>query len=185
MLNDQYWSERYEKSQTGWDVGNVSPSLKEYFDQLTDKSVAILIPGCGNAYEAEYLLQQGFTDITLIDISGVLVQNLQEKLKKLMSEMDKNEEDWINKRLSQDLLNRQNSLMPELMQAEKALKEQGEDPKRESKNALQKWRENPPPNLVPYLKKQQENNMLFQKVPVDLWPKYQQKVQKYLEQFQR
>jgi SAM-dependent methyltransferase len=43
--------------------------------------VAILIPGCGNAYEAEYLLQQGFTDITLIDISGVLVQNLQEKLK--------------------------------------------------------------------------------------------------------
>ena len=40
-----------------------------------------MIPGCGNAYEAEYLLQQGFTDITLIDISGVLVQNLQEKLK--------------------------------------------------------------------------------------------------------
>jgi hypothetical protein len=111
--------------------------------------------------------------------------DLQEKLKKLISEMDKNEEDWINKRLGQDLLNRQNSLMPELMQAEKALKEQGEDPKRESKNALQKWRENPPPNLVPYLKKQQENNTLFQKVPVDLWPKYQQKVQKYLEQFQR
>jgi methyl halide transferase len=81
MLNDRYWSERYEKSQTGWDVGNVCPALKDYFDQLTDKSVAILIPGCGNAYEAEYLLQQGFTDITLIDISGVLVQNLQEKLK--------------------------------------------------------------------------------------------------------
>ena len=85
MLNDQYWSERYEKSQTGWDVGNVSPSLKEYFDQLTDKSVAIMIPGCGNAYEAEYLLQQGFTDITLIDISGVLVQNLQEKLKNFIN----------------------------------------------------------------------------------------------------
>jgi SAM-dependent methyltransferase len=81
MLNDQYWSERYEKSQIGWDVGNVSPALKNYFDQLTDKSVAILIPGCGNAYEAEYLLQQGFTDVTLIDISGVLVQNLLEKLK--------------------------------------------------------------------------------------------------------
>lgn len=81
MLNDQYWSERYEKSQTGWDVGNVSPALKDYFDQLTNKSASILIPGCGNAYEAEYLLQQGFTDITLIDISGVLVQNLQEKLK--------------------------------------------------------------------------------------------------------
>ena len=52
--------------------------------------------------------------------------DLQEKLKKLISEMDKNEEGWINKRLGQDLLNRQNSLMPELMQAEKALKEQQE-----------------------------------------------------------
>jgi len=81
MLNDQYWSERYEKSQTGWDVGNISPALKDYFDQLTNKSLSILIPGCGNAYEAEYLLQAGFTDVTLIDISGVLVQNLQEKLK--------------------------------------------------------------------------------------------------------
>lgn len=81
MLNDQYWSERYVKSQTAWDVGNVSPALKDYFDQLTNKSISILIPGCGNAYEAEYLLQQGFTDITLIDISGVLVQNLQVKLK--------------------------------------------------------------------------------------------------------
>lgn len=81
MLNDQYWSERYAKSQTGWDVGNVSPALKCYFDQISTQSISILIPGCGNAYEAEYLLQQGFTDVTLIDISGVLVQNLQEKLK--------------------------------------------------------------------------------------------------------
>ncbi|MER0441150.1 methyltransferase [Emticicia sp. W12TSBA100-4] len=81
MLNDQYWSERYAKSQTGWDVGNVSPALKAYFDQLSTQSISILIPGCGNAYEAEYLLQQGFTDVILIDISGVLVLNLQEKLK--------------------------------------------------------------------------------------------------------
>lgn len=81
MLNDQYWSERYAKSQTGWDVGNVSPALKAYFDQLSTQSISILIPGCGNAYEAEYLLQKGFTDVTLIDISGVLVQNLQVKLK--------------------------------------------------------------------------------------------------------
>ena len=80
MLNDQYWSDRYENAQTGWDIGNVSPALKDYFDQLTSKNISILIPGCGNAHEAEYLLKQGFTDITLIDISGILVKNLQEKL---------------------------------------------------------------------------------------------------------
>jgi methyl halide transferase len=80
MLNDQYWSQRYENHQTRWDIGQVAPALKAYFDQLTDKNVAILIPGCGNAHEAEYLLKQGFTNITLIDISATLVNLLQEKL---------------------------------------------------------------------------------------------------------
>ena len=56
-----------------------SPALVNYVDSLTDKSLRILIPGCGNAYEAEYLLQQGFTNITLIDIAPTLVDQLLEK----------------------------------------------------------------------------------------------------------
>ena len=38
-----------------------SPPLKAYFDQLTNKNTSILIPGAGNAYEAEYLVNNGFT----------------------------------------------------------------------------------------------------------------------------
>jgi copper chaperone CopZ len=38
-----------------------------------------LIPGGGNSYEAEYLLQQGFTNITVIDIAPTLVEVLQQK----------------------------------------------------------------------------------------------------------
>ena len=53
--------------------------MKAYIDQLSDKHLSILIPGCGNAYEAEYLLQHGFTNITLIDISSVLVESIKEK----------------------------------------------------------------------------------------------------------
>ncbi len=82
MPNDKYWSDRYQNAQTGWDLGSVSPALKAYFDQLQRKNISVLIPGCGNAHEAEYLLAIGFTDVTLIDISEVLVRNLQEKLKK-------------------------------------------------------------------------------------------------------
>lgn len=74
-----YWNKRYEKTETGWDIGSVSSPLKAYIDQLSDKHLSILIPGCGNAYEAEYLLQHGFTDITLIDISSVLVESIKEK----------------------------------------------------------------------------------------------------------
>ena len=81
MLNDQYWSQRYENQQTRWDIGQAAPALKEYFDQLTNKNSTILIPGCGNAHEAEYLLQQGFTNITLIDISEILINILKKKLR--------------------------------------------------------------------------------------------------------
>ena len=42
----------------------------------------MLIPGCGNTYEADYLLQQGFTNVTVIDIASALVANLKEKYKK-------------------------------------------------------------------------------------------------------
>ena len=74
-----YWNIRYEKTETGWDIGSVSSPLKAYIDQLSDKHLSILIPGCGNAYEAEYLLQHGFTNIMLIDISSVLVESIKEK----------------------------------------------------------------------------------------------------------
>lgn len=79
-LDDTYWSNRYEKDETGWDMQQASPPLKNYIDQLDNPGLSILIPGCGNAWEAEYLLQKGFQHITLLDISKVLVSKLSRKL---------------------------------------------------------------------------------------------------------
>ena len=78
-LNDGYWENRYITANTGWDLKAVSPPIKAYIQQLTNKNIAILIPGCGNAYEAEYLYQHGFTNITLIDIAPTLLQQLKIK----------------------------------------------------------------------------------------------------------
>ena len=78
-LDDKYWDKRYIETETGWDIGKVSTPLKEYIDQLANKHISILIPGCGNSHEADYLLQEGFTNITLIDISPVLVGLIREK----------------------------------------------------------------------------------------------------------
>ncbi len=78
-LNANYWDERYKTNAIGWDMGQVSPPLKTYIDSLGDKNVHILIPGCGNTYEADYLLQKGFTNVTVIDIAPTLVQKLKEK----------------------------------------------------------------------------------------------------------
>ncbi|QNA42861.1 methyltransferase domain-containing protein [Lacibacter sediminis] len=80
-LNAEYWSNRYQQQQTGWDIGYGSTPLVEYLQSLKDKSISILIPGCGNAYEAEWLLQHGFTDITVLDISPVLTAALAERFK--------------------------------------------------------------------------------------------------------
>lgn len=78
-LNSQFWDNQYQTNNTGWDMRQVSPPIKAYTDQLTNKNIRILIPGCGNTYEAEYLLQKGFTDITVIDFAPTLVNKLKEK----------------------------------------------------------------------------------------------------------
>lgn len=80
-LDAEYWSSRYDAGTSFWDMGEVSPPLKNYIDQLSDKNIRILIPGCGNTYEADYLLKLGFTDVTVIDIAPVLVAQLKEKYK--------------------------------------------------------------------------------------------------------
>ncbi|WP_282080582.1 methyltransferase domain-containing protein [Aquimarina algiphila] len=64
-----YWTQRYTENRTGWDIGYVATPLKNYIDQLTDKTINILIPGAGNAYEAEYLFQNGFHNVYVLDIS--------------------------------------------------------------------------------------------------------------------
>ncbi len=66
---EQFWSSRYEEARTGWDIGYPSTPIKAYIDQLENKSIKILIPGAGNGYEAEYLFQQGFTQVFVLDIS--------------------------------------------------------------------------------------------------------------------
>ncbi|HEY1047301.1 MAG TPA: methyltransferase domain-containing protein [Bacteroidia bacterium] len=80
-LDKDFWDSRYENGETGWDLGDASPPLKRYIDQLEHKDLAILIPGCGNAYEAEYLIRNGFSNITLIDLSEALTDRLKEKFK--------------------------------------------------------------------------------------------------------
>src|SRR5665213_784292 len=80
-LDESFWNERYRSDQTGWDMSQVSPPIKSYIDSISDKKLRILIPGCGNAYEAAYLLDQGFDRVTLVDISSVLVNRLKEKFK--------------------------------------------------------------------------------------------------------
>lgn len=79
-LNKNYWQERYENQETSWDVGRITTPLKEYCDQLTDKTLKILIPGGGNSYEFEYLIQEGFTNVWVLDYAPTPLENIKKRL---------------------------------------------------------------------------------------------------------
>lgn len=79
-LTKEFWDNRYLNNETGWDIGSISTPIKEYIDQLIDKDIKILIPGCGNAHEAEYLVEKGFKNVFLIDLSPIALSNFQKRV---------------------------------------------------------------------------------------------------------
>ncbi|MCB0482614.1 MAG: methyltransferase domain-containing protein [Flavobacteriales bacterium] len=78
--NADYWQDRWQSGQTGWDVGYPSTPLAEYIDQLENKELKILIPGAGNAYEAEYLYKAGFKNVYVIDIAFGALENIKKRI---------------------------------------------------------------------------------------------------------
>ncbi|NBC58591.1 MAG: methyltransferase domain-containing protein [Bacteroidetes bacterium] len=79
-MNEKYWENRYLNNHTGWDMNQVSPPLKVYIDHIENKNLKILIPGAGNAYEAEYLLNMGFKKVYVADIAKTPLNNLKHRV---------------------------------------------------------------------------------------------------------
>lgn len=80
-LDKAFWDSMYRNNTTGWDMGMPSPSFVEYVTQLSHKSKPFLIPGAGNAHEVDYLINFGFTNIHVVDISMEVTSRLKEKFK--------------------------------------------------------------------------------------------------------
>lgn len=76
----EFWDSKYQSNKIGWDLGAVSTPLKNYFDQISSKELRILIPGSGNAWEAEYLLEHGFKNVHIIDISSLAVESFRKRV---------------------------------------------------------------------------------------------------------
>ena len=78
-MNKNFWEERYQKNETGWDVGKITTPLKEYIDQIENKELKILIPGAGNGYEFDYLSEKGFKNIFVIDLAKQPLENIKKR----------------------------------------------------------------------------------------------------------
>ncbi|MBN2614961.1 MAG: methyltransferase domain-containing protein [Bacteroidales bacterium] len=79
FLSKKYWSRQYDNNRTGWDIGYVSPPIKEYFDQRMDRAAKILVPGAGNGWEVEYLYKNGWHNTYLLDFAPAAVQKFSQR----------------------------------------------------------------------------------------------------------
>jgi len=68
----EFWESRYRDNVTPWDAGTVPASLQEYARNLSP-GARVLIPGCGSAYEAGFLAQNGL-DVLAIEFSPAAVK---------------------------------------------------------------------------------------------------------------
>jgi hypothetical protein len=105
---------------------------------------------------------------------GKLAKQLQE----IAEQMDKTEEDIVNKRLTEATLRRQQDILTRLLEATDAERERKQDKERQSNTAQETPREMPPA-LEEYLRKRQAELDLYKTVAPELKPFYQNLVEEY------
>jgi thiopurine S-methyltransferase len=76
----EFWNERYRNGHTGWDLGVASAPLAAYLKGIKDTSKRLLIPGAGNAWEAELALNLGFTQCYVVDISSEAIARFKQRV---------------------------------------------------------------------------------------------------------
>ena len=79
-LGTDYWNSRWQAGQTGWDLGAPSEPLAEFALSLPRRDMRILIPGAGNAWEAEFLHNNGFTNVFVLDIAPEAVESFRRRV---------------------------------------------------------------------------------------------------------
>lgn len=96
----------------------------------------------------------------------------------LQKQMEQTELDLVNKNLSRDLQRRQQQILTRLLEAEKALREQELELKRESKSAVQ-YEKELPRAFEEYLKQKEKEIELIKTIPPKLHPYYKKEVSEY------
>ena len=101
-------------------------------------------------------------------------------LGKAIQQMEQNETDLVNKRITTEMQRRQQEILTRLLEAEKAEKERGEKPERESNTGKDQDRKMPP-SLEEYLKQKQVEVDWYKTVPPALKPYYKALAEKYFK----
>lgn len=112
-------------------------------------------------------------------LNGTGMGNSKE-LREIQQQMDRNEGDLVNRRLTSEFLQRQKDILSRLLETEKALREQEQDDKRSS-NAAKEIARPIPAELQQYLQSRQQLLELYRTVPPQLKPYYRVMVEQYFK----
>lgn len=74
-----YWDQRYAKSEKPYDWYGRWPVFRHILEPVLKKTGPVLNVGCGNSLLAEELHENGYTDVTNVDISGTVIKQMAER----------------------------------------------------------------------------------------------------------
>jgi methyl halide transferase len=83
QLSPNFWQEKFETQQTGWDRGQASPQLLQWLTSGALNAVdapRIAIPGCGKGWEVVALSEMGF-EVTGLDYTPAAVSETRHRLR--------------------------------------------------------------------------------------------------------
>lgn len=105
-------------------------------------------------------------------------KKLGNELKELEKKMDDNETDLVNKRINPELMRRSKEIQTRLLEADKAIKQQEEDPTRQSRTA-QQFNRQAPPSMEKFLQEKVKQVELIRTVPPNYTPFYKKQTDNY------
>ena len=142
--------------------------------------------GGGDAEQLAKLAQQQAAMRRMIqELSSLLnskgMNGNSRELRAIQEQMDKNETDMVNRKLNSELLLRQKEIMSRLLEAEKSIRDQEEDNKRNANTGKDEQRPMPP-ELQQYLQSRQALLDMYKTVPPALKPYYKKMAEDYLKE---
>lgn len=111
-------------------------------------------------------------------------EEIGKQLGEIMEQMEMNEIDLVNKRLTEQLINRQKDIETRMLEAENSTRDQDFDNKREAQSAAEYNRQRPKV-FEEYLKAREKEIELLKNVPLELSPFYKKEVNEYFRRLSR
>jgi len=165
-----------------------APSLSELQQQLGEKINELKKSGKSGRQLSEELAKMAAEQERIREMLRELEEELNNgnngngnnSLNDIQDKMEQNELDLVNKRLTEQLIKRQQEIVTRLLEAEKAQRERELDDERESQQAKE-FERNIPEAFEEYIKAKEKEIELLKTVPPKLNPYYKKEVNEYFK----